>query len=274
MMIDLYKNYPTALDHAQLYAWHEMLTNGRRDLLDVGKYRTHQEPMQIVSGALDCSKIHYEAPPSSTTKHEMQQFIRWFNQSGKTSGGQFEPITRSGITHLYFESIHPFEDGNGQIGRALSEKVLSQGLNQLILIALSHTIESHKKKCYAALQRNSTHLEITDWLEYFAQMVLKAQDYTQSMIDFLIEKGKFYQRFDSLINERQRKVIARIFRAGVNRFRGGLGADNYRSITNTTASTATRGLQKLVKLEAFIKKGERKGTRYYLNINHSIVQNI
>jgi len=268
MMVDLYKNYHTTLDHKQLHRWHAMLTNGRRDLQDIGRYRTHQDPMQIVSGALDRPTVHYEAPPSSSVESEMNQFIRWFN----TSKNQLDPLTRSGIAHLYFESIHPFEDGNGRIGRAVSEKALSQGLNRPTLIAISYTIESEKKEYYAALQRNSTRLEIDHWLEYFCKMVLKAQDYTQSRIDFLIQKGKFYQRFSDQLNERQQKVVARIFREGVNGFTGGLSAKNYMRITGTTASTATRDLQKMVELEAFVRTGERKSTRYYLNIDHPSVK--
>jgi Fic family protein len=176
------------------------------------------------------------------------------------------------MAHLYFESIHPFEDGNGRIGRAVSEKALSQGLNRPTLIAISYTIESEKKEYYAALQRNSTRLEIDHWLEYFCKMVLKAQDYTQSRIDFLIQKGKFYQRFSNQLNERQQKVVARIFREGVNGFTGGLSAENYMRITGTTASTATRDLQKMVELGAFVRTGERKSTRYYLNIDHPSVK--
>jgi Fic family protein len=272
MMVDLYKNYHTALDHDQLYAWHEMLTNGRRDLQDIGRYRTHEEPMQVVSGALHNPKVHYEAPPSGRVKKEMERFIRWFNQSveGKI---RFEALTHAGIAHLYFESIHPFEDGNGRIGRAISEKMLSQSLNRPILIAISYTIENQKKEYYSALQRNSMGLEITDWLVYFCEMVLKAQDHTQSIIDFLIEKGKFYRSFDEMLNERQRKVVERIFREGVSGFKGGLSAENYIRITGTTASTATRDLQKMVELGAFIRTGERKGTRYFLNIDHPSVKN-
>ena len=272
MMVDLYKNYHIPLDRTQLCAWHEMLTNGRRDLLDIGRYRTHEDPMQVVSGALHNPKVHYEAPPSSRVKTEMERFIKWFNQSGEAGKNHLEPLTRAGVAHLYFESIHPFEDGNGRIGRAISEKALSQSLNRPTLIAISHAIESQKKDYYAALQRNSTGLEINNWLEYFCALVLRAQDHTQSRIDFLIEKGKFYQRFDDMLNERQKKAIERIFREGVSGFKGGLSAENYITITRTTASTATRDLQKLVELGAFTRTGERKGTRYYLNINHPSVK--
>ncbi|MEM7551645.1 MAG: Fic family protein [Bacteroidota bacterium] len=265
MMVDLYKSYVTHLNHDQLFSWHKMLTNGRRDLLDIGAYRTHDDPMQIVSGAIDNPAVHFEASPSKRVISEMEAFIEWFN--GESI--ELDPLTRAGIAHLYFESIHPFEDGNGRIGRAISEKALSQSLKRPTLIAISHIIESKKKEYYSALQTNSVDLEISKWLTYFCEVVLKAQDHTQSMIDFLIEKSKYYNRFEDHLNQRQYKVIERIFREGINGFKGGLSADNYITITGTTASTATRDLQKMVEMGAFKRTGERKGTRYYLNINHS-----
>ncbi|KYG81682.1 Fic family protein [Roseivirga ehrenbergii] len=261
MMVDLYSNYKKPLDHEQLFAWHEMLTRGRRDLLDIGQYRTHDDPMQIVSGSINQPKVHFEAPPSDRVKQEMDAFIEWFNTAKIEN-----VLIRSGIAHLYFESIHPFEDGNGRIGRALSEKVLSQHLEHTTLIAISQIIQSDKKSYYEALHANSFKLDINKWLKYFCKMVLEAQDYTQRMIDFLIQKGTFYHRFDVDLNERQSKVIDRMFREGIEGFKGGLSAENYIRITGTTSSTATRDLQKLVELGALLRKGERKSTRYFLNL--------
>lgn len=263
MMVYLYKNHDTALSHHELFTWHEMLTNGRRDLIDIGRYRTHEEPMQIVSGILNKPKVYFEAPPSKHIQNQMEQFISWFN----TQGGHLGALERSAIAHLHFESIHPFEDGNGRIGRAISEKALSQSLGRPTLIAISYTIEAAKKEYYEALHHYSTGLEITGWLEYFCKMVLKAQDYTQQMIDFLIEKGKFYQRFEKQLNDRQMKIVQRIFKEGLTGFKGGLSAKNYIAITKSTASTATRDLQKMVEIGALKRTGERKSTRYFLNIN-------
>lgn len=273
MMVDLYKNYQAPLNHEQLFAWHRMLTNGRRDLKEIGAYRTHPEPMQIVSGAVYAPKVHFEAPPSSIVEDEMNKFITWFNRTGQ--GGEFElpALTRSGIAHIYFESIHPFEDGNGRIGRAISEKVLSQSLQRPTLIAIAHSIERQRKDYYSELQGASKELDITNWLLYFCEAVLQAQDYTQSMIDFLIEKGKFYSLFADKLNKRQEKVIERMFREGVNGFKGGLSAKNYIGIADTTRATATRDLQDLVEQGAFTKTGQLKHTRYYLNIDHQSVKN-
>ncbi len=269
MLVDLYKTYDAPLNSQRLFLWHEMLTNGRRDLQDMGRYRTHTEPMQIVSGSLHAApEVHFEAPPSKIVPDEMEAFIDWFNGQGTEEGVKLPILLRSGIAHIWFESIHPFEDGNGRIGRAISEKALSQGLERPTLIALAQAIERSRKAYYAALQIGNRGLNIQDWLEYFCQTVLEAQDYTQSMIDFLIEKSKFYERFEGKLNERQDKVIARMFDEGIEGFKGGLSAENYISISGAARATATRDLQGLVKIGALTKSGERKYTRYYLNINH------
>lgn len=270
MLVDLYKTYDEPLGHERLFLWHEMLTNGRRDLQDMGRYRTHEDPMQIVSGSLHDPEIHFEAPPSKDVPEEMARFIAWFNETRK---GDMPMLLRSGIAHIYFESIHPFEDGNGRIGRAISEKALSQGLERPTLIALAQAIERSRKGYYAALQIVNRGLDIQDWLEYFCQTVLAAQDYTQSMIDFLIEKSKFYDRFAGKFNERQEKVIARMFKEGIEGFKGGLSAENYITISDAARATATRDLQGLVEMGALIKTGERKYTRYWLNIEHESVKN-
>jgi Fic family protein len=262
MMVDLYRHYQTPLSHELLYSWHNMLSLGRRDLKNVGKYRSHKDPMQIISGSAYEPSIHFEAPPSEMVVNEMTIFIDWFNESEKSMSA----LTRAAIAHLYFESIHPFEDGNGRIGRAISEKALSQHLGRPTLIALSFTIERNRREYYSALQRNSKGLEVTDWLTYFCHTALDAQANTQRLIDFLIEKTKFYQRHESSLNMRQQKAIQRIFQEGPEGFKGGLSAENYVNITGTTSSTATRDLQKLVSIGALYKTGELKGTRYWIKM--------
>lgn len=265
MMIDVYKVAQNKLSHEMIFRWHTMLNMGRRDLRDIGQYRTHDEPMQIISNRLDVPEIHYEAPPSKTIKREMTAFLNWFNKSEKEMTQS--ALARSGIAHLYFESIHPFEDGNGRIGRAISEKSLSQSLGRPTLIALSQTIEANKKEYYAALKRNSIgELDVTDWLLYYADTVLQAQDMTQCMIDFMIAKTKFYSRFTDALNDRQTKVIARMFREGHKGFKGGLSADNYIRLTDAPRATVTRDLTDLVAKGALIKTGALRHTRYFLNL--------
>ncbi|MBC8287936.1 MAG: Fic family protein [Nitrospinae bacterium] len=266
MMVDLYRNYAKPLSHQTLFNWHKQLTSGRRDLHDIGRYRTHDDAMQIVSGPLQRPKVHYEAPPSASMKAEMKAFIDGFKKTGPKGKQPLSALTRSGIAHFWFVSIHPFEDGNGRIGRALAKKALSEYLGHPVLIALSQTIQNNKKTYYSMLEQSNKSNEITEWLQYFAQTILDAQDETQVLIDFLIEKARFFDKFRGQINERQEKATLRMFKEGPKGFKGGLSAENYITITETSRATATRDLQSLVQKGALTKTGELKSTRYYLKI--------
>lgn len=266
LMSDLYQHSGTTLSDEQLFNWHAMLMRGRKDLTTIGAYRTTQNPIQVVSGPIATPKVHFKAPPSHRVQREMNRFLTWFNHTAPEGQQPLPALTRTGIAHLYFESIHPFEDGNGRIGRALSEKALSQSVGRPTLIALSQTICRNRKAYYQALEDNNKDLDITDWLIYFTQTVLEAQQYTQRLIDFLIAKTRLYDRLRGKLNERQDKALARLFREGLDGFKGGLSAENYLKITNTSRATATRDLQDLVEKGALRKTGELKHTRYWLSI--------
>jgi Fic family protein len=197
----------------------------------------------------------------------MDRFVSWFNQEHQKFNKQnILPLAKAGIAHLYFVSIHPFEDGNGRIGRAIAEKSLAQSTLRPSLISLSSTIEANKKSYYTLLEKSNTTLEITDWLIYFANTILKAQENTLKRIDYLIEKTKFFDRYSSQLNERQFKVIKRLFEAGFDGFKGGLSANNYQTIAKASASTTTRDLQDLLNKQILFKTGLLKSTRYFLNI--------
>jgi len=267
MMVNLYETCRDPLTHEDLFAWHAALAKGRRDLAEVGGYRTHGEPMQVVSGPVHDPIIHFEAPPSRRVKLEMDAFVRWFNKSGENGGKPLPALSRAGTAHLYFVSIHPFEDGNGRIGRAIAEKALAQSLGQPTLIALAYTIERNKQAYYSALERASRDNEITDWLVYFAKTVLEAKARTVSRIEFLVAKARFYDRFRGAFNERQEKVLSRLFREGPDGFVGGLSAEKYIRITGTSRATATRDLVELAAKQALTKTGQLKGTRYHLKLD-------
>jgi len=262
LMVDVYQNFNTPLGNKTLYRWHKMLLKGRKDLGEIGRYRSDAGTMQIVSGAIHEPKVHFEAPPSRSVPDQMDLFIGWLANSKKT----LPILTRAGIAHSYFVTIHPFEDGNGRIGRAISEKVMAEMLGQPTLIALAQTIESNKKDYYAALQRINHSNEITDWLLYFARSALDAQNATVRLVEFAISKTKFYDRLSDRMNARQTKVINRMLDEGPGGFEGGLSAENYIAITKTSRATATRDLADLTEKKALTKKGVLKHTRYYLNI--------
>ena len=219
--------------------------------------------MQVVSGAIYSPRVHYEAPPSDQMQVQMDAFLGWFNASRSLPA-----LARCGIAHLYFVSVHPFEDGNGRIGRAIAEKAIAQNIGQPSLTALATQIEKGRNAYYDALESANKQNEITDWLLYFGQVILDAQRTTETHIQFLINKAKLYDRLRGKFNERQEKVIGRIFREGPEGFKGGLSSENYVSITRTSTATATRDLRELVELGALIKTGKLKGTRYLLSLSN------
>ena len=266
LMRSLYTGFDDPLTDQTLFHWHKMLMAGARGIDVVGGYRRHEDAMQIVSDIYGAPKVHFEAPPSHQIASQMKGFIEWFNITAPNGQAPMPPVTRSGLAHLYFESIHPFEDGNGRIGRALSEKALAQGLGQPTLIALARSIGQNRKRYYGALEVASRTMEVTPWLTYFAKTVLEAQQESMRLVSFTIAKARFYERFGDQLNERQAKVIARMFREGPDGFKGGLSAENYLSITKTSRPTATRDLAELVKIGALTKVGERRYTRYSLNL--------
>jgi Fic family protein len=266
MMVDLYRNFARPLTHETLFLWHRMVMSGHRRTETIGDYRRHDDRMQIVSGAIGREKIHYEAPPSSRIWAEMDGFIAWFNDSAPGGKRPLPALTRAGIAHLYFESIHPFEDGNGRLGRALAEKSLAQNLGQPTLIALAFTIERRRKAYYAMLEESNRDLAITPWLTWFGETVLDAQRITLERVEFQIARARFYERLQGQFNERQDKAIARVFREGIDGFKGGLSAENYISITGASRATATRDLQDLVAKGALTRAGERRHARYQLKL--------
>lgn len=266
LMIDVRDSFADKLTQAKLFSWHRMIMKGSRRV-KIGTWRTHKDPMQVISGPVGKEKTHFEAPPSERVPKEMKSFIRWFNETGR--GGKQEikkPIIRSAIAHLYFETIHPFEDGNGRIGRALSEKALSQGAGRPVLLSLSKTIEANRNEYYDALKEAQRSNEITSWLAYFSNITLQAQIEAEGEIDFKLRKAKFFDRFETVLNERQLKVIRRMLEEGPKGFTGGMSAKKYMTIARTTKPTATRDLQRLVVLKIFVPMGAGRSTSYKINL--------
>jgi Fic family protein len=260
LMVDVRETYRDPLSEKKLFEWHEMLLSSHKRV-EVGAWRTHGEPMQVVSGPVGKWKVHFEAPPSETVPAEMARFISWFNKDETKN-----PILRSAIAHLYFESIHPFEDGNGRIGRAISEKALSQGLCRPVLLSLSESIEANKKAYYDALKTAQRSNEVTAWIVYFSNTALDAQSRAEESIGFILRKTKYFDHFKEQLNERQMKVIRRMFDAGPTGFKGGMSTRKYIAITRTSKATATRDLQYLSAIGALEQTGGGRSTRYEIGL--------
>lgn len=252
------------LSEQMLFDWHTLLMLGVSHI-DKGKWRSNPEPMRVISGPMGRWKIHFEAPPSIRVPDEMQSFIDWFNQTAPGGSREIKSAAvRAAIAHLYFESIHPFEDGNGRIGRALAEKVLFQGFGAPILVSLSQTIEAGRKDYYSSLKNAQTTNEITSWIGYFLETVFKAHQQAEQRIDFVIRKTHYLDKYRDSLSERQSKVILRIMQEGPEGFTGGMTAKKYCSLTSVSKATATRDLQQLESIGALKKLGQGRTTSYVL----------
>lgn len=268
LMIDVRETFKEQLTHQKLFDWHRMLF-GVDNSITVGAWRTHSEPMQVISGAIGKEKIHFEAPPSSIVPAEMDRFIHWFNGTEHSGQRQLHdaPIM-SAVAHLYFETIHPFEDGNGRIGRAIAEKALSQCIGRPVILSLSDAIESNNKAYYNALQAGQRSNEITEWIHYFMDTLLQAQDKAERLIEFTLMKARFFDEVKERLTDRQMKAINRMLDEDPDGFDGGMNARKYVGITKVSKATATRDIQQLVELGVFERYGDAGGrsTRYRIRM--------
>jgi len=266
LMIDVRNSFSGPLSEKMLFDWHQMVMRGHRHIA-AGQWRTHADPMQVVSGAVGHERVHFEAPPSSKVPREMTRFIRWFNDT--TPGGTQEirkGAVRAAIAHLYFESIHPFEDGNGRIGRALSEKALSQGLGRPVLLSLSRAIEAKRNQYYEALKEGQLSNEVTPWITWFVGIALEAQIQAEELIDFTLKKTRLFDRFKDQLNARQLQILRRMLEEGPNGFEGGMSAKKYISMTGASKATATRDLQDLADKGIFVPSGGGRSVHYVMKL--------
>lgn len=266
LIVKVHNSFEEPLSESMLFEWHTALMKGSRNI-NTGKWRSHHEPMQVISGTIGKEVVHFEAPPSPRVPDEMETFISWFNATAPNKQQAIEnPLIRSAITHLYFESIHPFEDGNGRIGRILSEKALYQSLGKPLIISLSKTIEQDKQAYYNALKQAQRTLDISDWINYFTQVVIDAQDDTEKLISFSLKKASLFDKYGQHLNDRQLKVIKSMLKTGPESFEGGMTAKKYMSISKTSKATATRDLQELFEVGVFVRESGGRSTRYKLKV--------
>jgi Fic family protein len=278
---DATSRFETPLDDDRLQRWQSALfpggTSGIRRIA-VGRYRDHAEPMQIVSGQPDKEVVHYEAPPSRLIAAEMTRFLTWFAKTTPIPGRPpaIDGLARAAIAHLWFESIHPFEDGNGRIGRAIVDMAVAQDHCATVrLCSLSRQLLDSRDGYYDALnaaQRGTG--DATHWVVWFAQQYALACERSSNVIDRAIEKARFWGNHAAIeLNERQRKVLQRLLDDGDGGFLGGLNAEKYVKITSTSKPSATRDLGGLVKAGLLWTTGQGKAMRYYVNVpgwNHGV----
>ena len=269
MAVAARKDFAAPLTDQILWSWHTSLLGAvqktlpkRLQIEDIGRYRTHPEPMQVVSNRTGKPRVYFEAPPSVRVPPEMARFLDWFN---RTSAGE-PAVTRAALAHLYFVSIHPFEDGNGRIGRAVAEKTLLQALGRDTLLCLSPAILARRSDYYSALQASQSSVEVSGWVAWFAGIVLEALHRTEAQILFILDKAEMLERLAGQLNGRQEKALLRMFEAGTEGFLGGMSADKYFKITHAPHSTVTRDLNDLVDKKALWRSGQRRQARYHLSL--------
>lgn len=264
VLLDATANHEKVLTADRLKGWQAALfPGGYSDLqkIEVGKWRT--TPMQVVSGAIGRQKVHYEAPPPERLKDEMTQFIKWFNKSR----GQMDGIVRAGLAHLWFLTIHPFEDGNGRIARTLSDMALAQDDGQTMrFYSLSQQIMVDRDDYYDVLEHTQKgNGEITPWLKWFSGSVQRAMNSSKEVLDLTLERARFWTKANAMdLGPRQQKAINKLFDAGPEGFEGGLTNKKYANMTGTSRQTAQRELADLVEKGLFYTEGAGRGVRYGL----------
>ena len=264
LIVDTRRNWDRPLTHDLLGAWQTMAVPETLSSVAMrGAYRAGE--MSIVSGFPGRHRVHYAAPPASRVHVEMERFLEWYNAD---SVGMAGPI-RASVAHLWFERIHPFDDGNGRVGRAISDHALSQSLGRPTLACLATAIEETRNAYYKAFEEfdRNERLDMNGFADYFTAAIVRSQEIALAEIGFVLNKSRFFDRHRDSMNERQVKAMERMFREGRRGFEGGMSTKKYMAITNCPATTATRDLAALCAMGAMVSRGAGRGTRY--DISHS-----
>jgi Fic family protein len=271
VILDATENYDKPLVLGRMKSWQAALfPTGYSGLtrIEVGKWRT-RDPMQVVSGPIAREKVHYEAPPSTMVASEMKLFLNWWRTERKSLDG----LLRAGIAHFYFVSIHPFEDGNGRIARALTDMALAQDENlRQRYYSLSTRIMAEREAYYEILEKSQRgSLDITKWLQWFLYCFMHAIEDSEVSIVKVMQKSLFWQKHAQVIfNKNQLKVINRLLDAGAGGFRGGLTTRKYVGMTKVSRATAYRDITDLVQKKV-LKSSRAKGRSVsYELIFHSV----
>jgi Fic family protein len=255
------------MTHERIHAWQAALfPTGYCGMtkIRVGGYREHAEPMQIVSARVGGERVHYEAPPSTGVFDEMARLLQWFNASTEP-----DTLVRTALTHLWFESIHPFEDGNGRVARVWVDLVLARDSGEASrLIRTSQRLLNRRNEYYDHLeQAQHGGVDVTDWVTWFIQQVQVSCEEASKTIHDTLAKARFWMDHSNLdLNARQRKVINLLLDAGPNGFDGGMSTKKYESTASTSRATASRELIELEALGLLQHMGAGRSTRYYVNL--------
>ena len=261
MMLDATQKYKEPLTVERLFAWHASLfPTGRSGMqkITVGAWRPLEVgAMQVVSGPLGKERVHFEAPSADKLAEDMARFLAWFED-----GSGIDPVLKAGVAHFWFVTVHPFEDGNGRIGRAIADMALARAEGAAErFYSMSAQIEAERKEYYLRLERcQRGDLDITPWLEWFLECLGRAVDGAEGALAGILRKSKLWEWINQKpVNERQRKVINRLF----DGFEGKLSTSKYAVLAKCSEDTALRDIKELVERGILIQEAAGgRSTRY------------
>lgn len=263
MMLDAVQGYDKPLTNDRLFGWHSCLFPGGRsgyEEINVGKYRVDE--MSVISGVLDREKVHYRAPSPDRVQKEMDVFLKWFNDPSTP-----RDYIKSAVAHFWFVSIHPFDDGNGRIGRAIADMALSQADNSpRRYFSMSRQIGQEKNKYYDILERcQKGTTDLTAWIEWYLDCMLRAIKGAEEMLSSILDKAVFWQNHSQAdINERQRTVL-NIF---LDEDKGKLTAKRWAKLAKVSPDTAVRDVQYLTEIGILVpEEGKVRNIAYGIKIS-------
>lgn len=263
MMLDATQNFNQKLNKNRLFDWHSALfPTGKSGMhkITVGNWRDNEKgPMQVVSGALGKEKVHYEAPDGDRLDDEMKEFLKWFNATHN-----LDHVLKSAIAHLWFVTVHPFDDANGRMARAIADMLLAKGDEDAQrFYSMSAQIRIERTKYYDILEKTQKgNLDITEWLTWYLNCLDRALNTTDKRIQNVLKKTRFWDvNAQTVINERQRLMINKLF----DGFEGKLTSSKWAKITKCSADTALRDIQDLIQKNILLKEeGGGRSTSYTL----------
>lgn len=263
MMIDATQNFNQPITEERLFGWHAALfPTGYSGMykIEVGQYRSDKNgPMQVISGSIGREKIHYEAPEAKDLKKEMDCLIDYINNNHKDN-----LLIKAAVVHLWFVIIHPFEDGNGRIARALTDMILAQQDDtKYRFYSMSSQIQKIRKSYYNILEKTQKGpMDITNWIIWFLETLLEAIRSSEDILSGVLKRAEFWQKHNNLIfSERQKKVLNRF----MDDFKGNLTTTKWAKICNCSQDTATRDILDLIEKKILKKIGEGRNTHYKLS---------
>mgnify|MGYP001559168551 FL=1 len=263
MLVDATRNHGKPLTASRLKGWQAALFptgySGMSKIV-VGNWRRGQEPMHVISGPIGKEKVHYEAPPADRVEGEVKRFLEWF----RSSRDELDGLVRSAVAHFRFVTIHPFQDGNGRMARAIADMALAQDENNgCRLYSMSAQIKAERDDYYDVLERTQKGSgDITEWIVWFLECLERAIRRSDTEIQKTMIKARLWQTIaDVGLNERQRKVVNLLLEAGPGGFQGGLTNRKYRGITKTTRETAKRDIADLLTKGILVKNTGAGGGR-------------